>query len=400
MREVVIISACRTPVGTMLGTLSSTHPRELGIACGKECIDRAGITPDMIDEIATGNVIQAGVGGNISRQIGYGIGADPGSFAATFNQLCASSMRAFEAACHNIMLGKTDTALVVGVENMSMAPYIIPKGRLGYRLGPGTLEDAMLYDALTCAVCNYHMGMTAENVAAKYNISRTEQDELALLSQKRLKEAQGAGRFSDGEIIPIEIKSKKDVKIFDRDEHGRPETTMETLSLLPPVFKKDGTVTAGNASGINDGGAAVLIMAKDTAKQRGIMPMAKVITTSSAGVPAEIMGVGPARSIPKALYYAGLKWEDVDYWEINEAFAAQFLGVGRMLREEQGIELDMNKINHNGSGISLGHPVGCTGLRIIVSCLYECKRTGAAIGGASLCAGGGPSMAALINLDI
>lgn len=400
MREVVIVSACRTAVGTMMGSLSKVHPKEYAVATGKECLERAGVTPDMVDEIVTGCVIQAGLGGNIARQIGYGIGLDPKGGASTINQLCSSSMRAFEIACHNIMVGHTDIALVCGVENMSGAPYLAHQARSGYRLGPGRLEDAMLYDGLVCTICGYHMGITAENVAERYNITRQEQDELALLSQQRLATAQAANRFADGEILPFNITTKKGTVVFDKDEHGRSSTTLESLARLAPAFKKGGTVTAGNASGINDGGCAALVMSLEKARELGITPMAKVLSTATAGVPAEVMGLGPARSMPKALQFAGLKYEDVEYWEINEAFAAQWLGVGRMLKEEQGWEIDMEKVNHNGSGISIGHPIGCTGLRIIVASLYEMQRVGATIGGASLCVGGGPSMATIITRDI
>ncbi|NLU50026.1 MAG: thiolase family protein [Syntrophomonadaceae bacterium] len=400
MREAVIVSACRTAVGTMLGSLSSFHPKEFAIATGKECIQRAGITPDMIDEVVAGCVIQAGLGGNIARQISYGLGIDPKAGAVTVNQLCSSSMRAFEIACQNIMSGHTDIALVCGVESMSGAPYLVHKGRTGYRLGPGKLEDAMLYDGLICTICGYHMGITAENVAEKYGISRQEQDELALLSQQRLAAAQAANKFADGEIIPFEIKTKKGVTWFDRDEHGKPETTLESLAKLAPAFKKGGTVTAGNASGINDGGCAAIVMAREKADELGIKPLAKVLSTATAGVPAEVMGLGPARAMPKALKFAGLTFDDIEYWEINEAFAAQWLGVGRMLKEEQGWVIDMDKVNHNGSGISIGHPIGMTGLRIIIACLYELQRMGATVGGASLCVGGGPAMATIISRDI
>jgi len=395
MQDVIIASACRTPIGSFLGTLKNTPVKELGRIVGQEAIRRIGITPDNVDEIVCGNVIQAGVGGNISRQIQGAIGIPWQSPACTVNQLCTSSMRALEIGCHNIILGKTELCLVIGVENMSMAPYLIPQGRTGYRMGPGTLEDAMLMDALNCSIKGYHMGMTAENIAEKYNISRQEQDRLALLSQHRAAAAIKNGIFKD-EIVPVEIVQKKQRTIFDTDEHPREDTTEEILSNLKPVFKKEGTITAGNASGINDGAAAVVLMSAPRARQLGISPLARVLSTASVGVDPAFMGLGPALAIPRALQLAGITFKDINYWEINEAFAAQFIGVQRLLQKEHNVMLDMELVNRNGSGISLGHPVGCSGLRIIVTLIHEMKRLGAQFGCASLCAGGGPAMATVI----
>lgn len=394
-QEVVIASACRTAIGKFSGALKDTHVKELGAIVGKEAITRARITPNDIDEIICGNVIQAGLGGNIARQIQGAIGIPWSAPACTVNQLCTSSMRALEIGCHNIMLGGAETCLVMGVENMTMAPYLIPKGRTGYRMGPGTLEDALLLDALICSVENVHMGMTAENVAAKYNITRDEQDRLAILSQERAASAIKGGRFKD-EIVPVDVKQKKQIIPFDTDEHPREGTTEEVLSKLKPVFKKNGTVTAGNASGVNDGAAAVVLMSSQKAKTLGINPLARIVTSVSAGIDPAIMGLGPAVAIPQAIKRSQLSFDDIDYWEINEAFAAQFIGVQRMLNEHHGFSFDMERVNRNGSGISLGHPVGCSGLRIIVTLLYEMKKIGATIGCASLCAGGGPAMATII----
>ncbi len=273
--DVVIAGACRTAVGSFQGTLKDTHVKELGRIVGQEAIRRAGISESIIDEVVCGNVIQAGLGGNIGRQIQGAIGIPWSSPACTVNQLCASAMRAFEIGYHNITLGLTDICLVVGVENMTLAPYLIPKARAGYRMGPGTIEDAMLLDALVCSVEGYHMGMTAENVAEKYAISRQEQDRLAVLSQQRAAAAIRQGRFRD-EIVPVEVKQKKKSIVFDTDEHPREGTTEEILSGLKPVFKKDGTVTAGNASGVNDGAAAVVLMSLQKARDLGAAPLAKM----------------------------------------------------------------------------------------------------------------------------
>jgi len=304
-------------------------------------------------------------------------------------------MRALEIGFHSIMLGRAEVCLIVGVENMTMAPYLVLKGRSGYRMGHGTIEDAMLHDALTCALENYHMGMTAENVASRYAISREEQDRLAVLSHQRAIKGIKEGRFKD-EIVPVEVKNKKQTIIFDTDEHPREGTTEEGLSSLKPVFKKAGTVTAGNASGINDGAAAVVLMSSRKARESGITPLGRVVTSVSAGVEPSLMGLGPSVAIPRALKQAELSFDAIDYWEVNEAFAAQFLGVQRRLKEEHAFSLDMEKVNRNGSGISLGHPVGCSGLRIIVTLIHEMKKMGARHGCASLCAGGGPAMATII----
>ncbi len=397
MHEVVIVSACRTAIGSFLGKLKDIHVKDMGAIVGREAINRAGIKVEDIDEIVCGSVIQAGCGGNVARQIQGIIGVPWSSPACTVNQLCSSGMRAFEMAVHNIMTGRTETALAIGVENMTMSPYLIPRARTGYRMGNCEMPDAMLLDALICSIEGYHMGVTAENVALSYGISRQEQDDLALLSQQRAAEAIRKGVFKD-EIVSVTVTEKKQTITFEVDEHPRPATSSEALSALKPVFKKDGTVTAGNASGVNDGAAAVVIMSVQKAETLGIKPLVKVLSTASAGVDPAVMGIGPAVSIPKALYYAGLSLNDIDYFEINEAFAAQFIGVQKKIKYDTGYDFNMDTVNRNGSGISLGHPVGCTGLRIVVSLIYEMNRTHARLGCASLCAGGGPSMAAVIEL--
>ncbi len=395
--DAVIVSACRTPIGDFLGKLKETHPRELGRIVGTEALQRAGIKPEQVDELVCGNVIQAGVGGNIGRQVQAEIGIPWASPACTVNQLCCSSMRALEIASHNIMLGETDISLVVGVENMSMSPYLLQKARTGYRMGPGSIEDAMLLDALVCSMEHYHMGVTAENVAERFGISKQAQDELAVLSHSRSCAAIKAGTFKS-EIVPVQVKEKKGTIVFDTDEHPRSDTSLETLAKLKTIFKKDGTVTAGNASGVNDGAAAMVLMSEQKARELGLKIKARVRATVSVGVEPAVMGIGPAYAIPAALKKAGLSFADIGYWEVNEAFAAQFLGVEHLLAKEHGYKLNMDIVNHNGSGISLGHPVGCSGLRVLVTLLHEMERMGASLGCASLCAGGGPAMATVLEL--
>jgi acetyl-CoA C-acetyltransferase len=301
-------------------------------------------------------------------------------------------MRALEIATQQIMLGKTDTALVGGMESPSSAPYYLLKARRGYRLfnaddGP---HDSLIHDGLNCAIMGYHMGITAETLAERYKISREEQDELAAISHQRAVAAIKAGKFKN-EIVPVEIKSRKQI-MFETDEHPREGLTRESLALLPAVFKKDGTVTAGNSSGLNDGGAAAVLMSRAAADARGITPIARILATASLGVHPEIMGIGPVYAIPKALKYAGLALKDIGYFEINEAFAAQWLACNRELK------IDMNKVNANGSGISLGHPTGQTGIRLVISLMYEMLKRGDRYGCASLCAGGGPAMAVVIEV--
>lgn len=399
LKEVVVVSACRTAIGKFMGSLTNVSARDLAITVGKAAVERAGIPVDMVDEIVMAELYTGMQGSLPARQVGMRIGLPFRSAAVTVNQNCASGMRAMEIACHNIMLGKTDIGLVIGVESMTNAPYLLPKGRLGYRMGQGIIEDSMIHDGLHDELVPGHMGMTAENVAEKYGITRQECDELAVISHSRAATAIDEGRFKR-EIIPVPIKVKRDIMMYETDEHLIRGCNLETLSKLPPAFKKDGVVTAANASGINDGAAAAIIMSKEKAAELGIKPLLKMVSICSEGVDPKIMGVGPAVAIPKALKAAGWKFEDVEYWEINEAFAAQWLGVGRMLEQEQGIKLKLDKVNHNGSGIALGHPVGATGLRIIVSLYYEMERIGLSIGGASLCVGGGPAMASLWTREI
>lgn len=389
-REVVIVSAVRTPIGNFLGAFKDVPAVDLGKVAAQECLKRAGISADQVEDVTAGMVYQAGVKGNPARQVQLGIGIPETAPAVTVEQQCGSAMRAFEIAVQQILLGKSNISLAVGMESMSKAPYLMLNCRQGLRMGDGVIVDSLTYDALHDAFYNYHMGVTAENLAEKYQITREEQDDLAYLSHKRAVKAIQEGILKQ-EIVPVEIQTKKGTVIIDTDEHPRFDISREGLAKLRPAFKKDGTVTAGNASGINDGAAAVLLMSKEKAEELGIKPIAKVLATASYGVAPEIMGIGPAYAIPKALSYAGLNLSEIDYFEINEAFAAQFLAVNRVLN------LDMEKVNALGSGIAFGHPVGCTGIRIIVTLLYEMERRKSRYGVASLCVGGGPAMATVVE---
>ncbi len=390
MNEVVIVSTARTPVGDFMGSLKSLSGVDLGLIATKGALERGNISPNVIEEVAAGCIYKNGQKGNPARQIQIKSGMPSKGWAYTLDQQCASGMKAFELIYQSLALGKISSGLAIGMESMTNTPYLLLKGRQGYRMGDGKLIDSMLYDGLVCAMEGYHMGITAENLAKKYNISREEQDELALLSHQRAVEAQKNNLFED-EIIPVEIKSRKGTVIVDKDEHPKDDITLEKLASLRPAFDREGTVTAGNASSINDGAAAIVMMTAEKAKELGLKPLAKVLTTSNYGVDPSIMGIGPAYAIPKSIKDAGLTADDIDYYEINEAFAAQFLAVNRELN------ISMDKVNVNGSGISLGHPVGCTGARIIQALIFELKRRKGKYGVASLCVGGGPSMSVVIE---
>lgn len=398
IKDVVIVSVCRTAIGDFLEGLKDVSARDLAVTVGKGAIERAGIPADIVDEICMGELYTAMQGSLPARQVGMRIGLPARSGAVTVNQNCASGMRALEIAAHNIMLGKTEIALVVGTESMTNAPYVLPKARMGYRMNAGVVEDHMIHDGLHDELVPGHMGLTAENVATKLGITRKECDELGYLSHRRAVTAIDEGRFKR-EIVPVEIKARKGVRVFEVDEHPMREASLETMSTLPPVFKKDGVVTPANASAISDGASAAVIMSKDKAQHLGITPLMRMINICGEGVEPALMGLGPAAAIPKCLKQAAMRFEGVEYWEINEAFAAQWLGVKRVLKEDFGMDLHLDRVNHNGSGIALGHPVGSTGLRIIVSLFYEMERLGLTVGGASLCVGGGPAMASLWTRD-
>jgi acetyl-CoA C-acetyltransferase len=392
MHDVVIVGTARTPIGDLLGSLKTVEPVELAKIAANAAIERSGVDRSRFQEVATGMLYKHGHKGNPARQIQLGVGLPETGYSYTIDQQCASGMKAFELISESILLGKTDVGLAIGLESMTRAPYLLKNAREGYRLGNGPeVIDTVLNDGLVCAMEGYHMGLTAENLAAEYGITREEQDELALLSHQRAVAAQDAGKF-DEEIVPVVLETRKGQQIIDKDEHPRRDISLESLAKLRPAFKKDGgTVTAGNASGVNDAAAALVLTSSDKAKELGVTPLARVVSTANFGVPPRIMGIGPAYAIPKALEYAGLKPDDIGYYEINEAFAAQFLACNRELK------LNMEKVNANGSGIGLGHPVGCTGARIIVALISELKRRGDRYGVASLCVGGGPAMAVVIE---
>ncbi len=391
MNDVFIVAAKRTPIGDFQGSLSALSAVELGTVAVKSVVDEAGLAYGDVTEIVGGMIYKAGAKGNPARQIQLAAGFEPSGIACTIDQQCGSGMRALEVLSQQILLGKTDIGIAVGMESMSNAPYILHKARTGLRMGDAPIQDCLTLDGLNCAIMNYHMGVTAENLAGKYGISRQEQDELACLSHERALKAQERDVFAE-ETVPVPIKDKRGNTVtVNKDEHPR-AVTMESLGQLKPAFKKDGTVTAGNASSINDGAAALLLMSEAAIAKTGAKPLAKILSTASFGVPPEVMGIGPVYALPRALQLADLTLQDIDYFEINEAFAAQFLACQRELK------LDMERVNANGSGIGLGHPVGATGARIVVSLLYELKRRGGRYGAATLCVGGGPVIATVIEM--
>lgn len=390
MREVVIVSAGRTPIGDYFGALKDLSAVDLGVLALKGTMEKIQLKPDLIEEVVAGHCIQSACKGNTGRQVALGAGCAIETVAVTVNQMCPSSMRATEILAQEIQLGKVEIGAVVGMESMTNAPYLLAKARGGYRMGNGELLDSMLNDGLVDAFMGYHMGVTAENLADMYKISREEQDELAVLSHQRAVQAISEGKFKS-EIIPVEIKSKKGSVIVDTDEHPNAKMSLESLAKMRPAFKKDGTVTAGNASSLNDGASALILCEAKKAAEMGLKPLAKIIASASAAVDPKIMGIGVVPAVQKALNFAGLKQEQIGYWELNEAFAAQFLAVNRELK------LDIANVNGNGSGISLGHPVGNTGARVIVTLVYEMRRRGVRYGCASLCAGGGPAVAIIVE---
>ena len=390
MRNVVIASACRTAIGKFGGTLKDTPAAELGTIVIKEAMNRAGIKPEMVDEVYMGNVIQAGNGQNPARQSAVNAGIPVEVPATTINVLCGSGLHCVNLGAKLIAMGDKDIIVAGGMENMDMAPYLLTKARFGYRMNAGTVEDAMIRDALTDAFGGYHMGITAENVAEQWKLTREELDAFALESQTKAEKAITEGRFKD-EIVPVTIRTRKGDIVFDTDEGNRPGTTMEALAKLKPAFKKDGVVTAGNASGINDGAAALVLMSEEKAKELGIKPLAYWVAGELAGVDPSIMGVGPIYATRKTMEKAGYTIDDFDLIEANEAFAAQSVAV------EKDLKWDHSKLNVNGGGIALGHPVGCTGARILVSLLYEMQKRDSKKGLATLCVGGGMGCAAIVE---
>ncbi len=391
MKEVVIVGAARTAIGSFGGTLKSVPASTLGAIAVKEAIKRAGITPEMVEEVIMGNVLQAGLGQNVARQISMEAGIPKEVPSMTLNKVCGSGLRAVELAAQIIKAGDADIIVAGGAENMSLSPYVVPAARWGARMGDTKLVDVMIRDGLSDAFSGVHMGITAENICEQWGLTREELDQFAAASQQKAEAAIAAGKFKD-EIVPVEIPQKKgDPKIFDTDEFPRAGVTAEGLAGLKPAFKKDGMVTAANASGINDSGAAVIVMSKEKADELGIKPMATIKSYASAGVDPQIMGIGPVPATQKALAKAGLEIKDIDLIEANEAFAAQSVAVGKELG------FDASKLNVNGGAIALGHPIGASGCRILITLLYEMARRDAKTGLATLCIGGGQGTALIVE---
>ncbi len=391
-RKVVLAGACRTAIGTMGGTLSNTPAPDLGTVVIKEALKRAGVAPEMVDEVYMGCVIQAGLGQNPARQAAVNAGIPVEVPATTINVLCGSGLHCVNLAAKLIANGEADIIVAGGMENMSKAPYLLYNARFGYRMGAAMMDDALLRDALHDAFGGYHMGITAENIAEEWGLTRQQLDEFAAWSQNKCEKARAEGKFKD-EIVPVEVKKKKETILFDTDEGPRDGVTVESLSKLRPAFKEGGKVTAGNASGINDGAAAIIVMSEEKAKELGVTPMATWIGGELAGVEPRIMGIGPVASTRKVMEKKGYRIEDFDLIEANEAFAAQSVAVGHDLG------FDMDKLNVNGSAIALGHPVGASGCRILVTLLYEMQRRHAKKGLATLCVGGGMGCSAIVEMD-
>ena len=391
MKEVVIVSAARTPIGSFGGTLKGVPTRKLGAIAIKGAIERAGIKPEMVDEVIMGAVLQGALGQNVARQMTLDAGLPIETPAMTINKVCGSGLRAVELAAQIIKAGDADIVVAGGAENMSATAYAVPAGRWGARMNNTQMVDMMVNDGLWDAYNGYHMGITAENVAEQWGITREQLDEFAVISQNRAEAAIKAGKFKD-EIVPVEVPQRKgDPIIFDTDEFPKFGTTMEKVAKLKPAFKKDGIVTAANASGINDAGAAVVVMSKDKADELGIKPLCTIKSYASAGVDPSIMGVGPVPATKKALAKAGLKIEDMDLVEANEAFAAQSLAV------RKDLNLDPEKTNVNGGALALGHPIGASGCRILITLIYEMMKRDSKYGLATLCIGGGMGTALIVE---
>lgn len=393
MREVVIVSAVRTAIGSFGGSLKDVPSSELGAIVIKEAVNRAGIKPELVEEVVMGNVIQAAQGQNVARQATVKAGLPVEVPAMTINKVCGSGLRCVALAAQMIKAGDCDVVVAGGMENMSAAPYAVPGARWGQRMGDGKIVDTMIKDALWDAFNNYHMGVTAENIAKEWGLTREMQDEFSLNSQLKAEKAIKEARFVD-EIVPVIIPQRKgEPKVFAQDEFPRFGSTIEKMAKLKPAFIKDGTVTAANASGINDGAAAFVVMSAEKAAQLGLKPMAKILSYGSKGLDPSIMGYGPFHATKKALEAAGLTVEDMDLIEANEAFAAQSLAVAKDLN------FDMNKVNVNGGAIALGHPVGASGARILVTLLHEMQKRDAKKGLATLCIGGGMGTALVVERE-
>lgn len=391
-KKIVLAGACRTAIGSMGGALSGVGAADLGATVIKEALNRAGVPADKVDHVLMGCVIQAGLGQNVARQASLKAGLPIETPAVTINVVCGSGLNAVNMAANMIQAGEADIVVAGGTENMSAAPYLLRKGRYGYRLGNAELVDSMVNDALWDAFNNYHMGITAENICDQWGLTREQLDEFAAASQQKAVKAQEEGKFDD-EIVPVVIKGKKGDIVVSKDEGPRAGTTAEGIAKLKPAFKKDGMVTAANASSINDGAAAIVVMSEEKAKELGVTPMATWIAGALGGVDPSIMGIGPVASTRKVLAKTGMEIKDFDLIEANEAFAAQSLAVGRDLG------FDTSKLNVNGGAIALGHPVGASGCRILVTLLHEMAKRDAKTGLATLCIGGGMGCSTIVKRD-
>ena len=390
-KKVVLAGACRTAIGTMGGTLSTTPAAELGAIVIKEALNRAGVAPEAVDQVYMGCVIQAGLGQNVARQATLKAGLPIEVPAVTMNVVCGSGLNCVNQAAQMIMAGDADIVVAGGMENMSMAPYAIPQARYGYRMGNATMVDTMINDALWDAFNDYHMIKTADNIAEQWKLTREELDEFSLASQLKAEAAQKAGRF-DKEIVPVEVKKKKETIVFNKDEGPRAGSTIEGLAKLRAI-NPNGYVTEGNASGINDGAAAVVVMSEEKAKELGVKPMATFVAGALAGVDPSIMGIGPVAATKKVMAKTGMTVDDFDLIEANEAFAAQSVAVGKDLG------FDLKKLNVNGGAIALGHPVGASGCRILVTLLHAMEQNNAKTGLATLCIGGGMGCATIVKRE-
>lgn len=389
--EVVIVSAVRTAIGSFGGSLQNVPATTLGGVVIKQALEKAGVQANDVDEVIMGNVLQAGLGQNPARQAALAAGLPQEVSALTINKVCGSGLKAVHLATQAILAGDADIVVAGGMENMSQAPYLLKGARNGFKMGDQKVVDSMIQDGLWCAFNDYHMGTTAENLCDKYSVSREEQDEFAAWSQQKAEAAIQSGRFKD-EIVPVEIPGRKgQVTVFEQDEFPRAGTTAEGLGKLRPAFKKDGSVTAGNASGINDGAAAVVVMSRQKADELGIKPLVRIRGNASAGVDPSIMGIGPVTAVKKALEKSAVSLEDIDLVEANEAFAAQAIAVDR--------ELQFNKdnLNVNGGAIALGHPIGASGTRVLVSLIHEMLKRESSLGLATLCIGGGQGVATIVE---
>lgn len=391
-KKIVLAGACRTAIGSMGGALSGVGAADLGATVIKEALNRAGVAADQVDHVLMGCVIQAGLGQNVARQASLKAGLPIETPAVTINVVCGSGLNAVNMAANMIQAGEADIVVAGGTENMSAAPYLLRKGRYGYRLGNAELVDSMVNDALWDAFNNYHMGITAENICDQWGLTREQLDEFAAASQQKAVKAQEEGKF-DAEIVPVVIKGKKGDIVVSKDEGPRAGTTAEGIAKLKPAFKKDGMVTAANASSINDGAAAIVVMSEEKAKELGVTPMATWVAGALGGVDPSIMGIGPVASTRKVLAKTGMEIKDFDLIEANEAFAAQSLAVGRDLG------FDTSKLNVNGGAIALGHPVGASGCRILVTLLHEMAKRDAKTGLATLCIGGGMGCSTIVKRD-